>query len=347
MLDVHEEPKRTLLVALGNLEILDQIPGGLEKFVRDGGAVLLASDRGTTSPDAKAAIKQVAGVSISGDKLSCPDLQFCYRQQLPFCPILQSPPGSPPVHLLNFDGEPKGGRLTIKLANITFTAVDALRPPRKAGDFVRLTVGDTGHGMSPETLSRLFEPYFSTKDASRGPGLGLSITSATVAEHGGWLEVESREGRGTTFHLHLPRSNEPESAPRETPVADPKSMEGRERILVVDDEELVRMVTKAVLAYRGYEIVEAEDGEDAVAKYRQAATPFDLVLMDLHMPRLNGRDALLRIRESHPGAKFVLLSGGLQEEAAEGAASLEGVAFLHKPFDNQELVRLVRQMLDQ
>ena len=212
---------------------------------------------------------------------------------------------------------------------------------------MRLTVGDTGHGMSPETLSRLFEPYFSTKDASRGPGLGLSITSATVAEHGGWLEVESREGRGTAFHLYLPRSHEPESAPRETPVADPKSMEGRERILVVDDEELVRMVTKAVLAYRGYEIVEAEDGEDAVAKYRQAAPPFDLVLMDLHMPRLNGRDALLRIRESHPGSKFVLLSGGLQEEAAEGAASLEGVAFLHKPFDNQELVRLVRQMLDQ
>ena len=243
------------------------------------------------------------------------------------------------------DAMPQGGRLTIELANLTFTP-DAARPPRKPGDFVRLTVGDTGRGMSPETMSRLFEPYFSTKDASRGPGLGLSITSATVAEHGGWLEVESREGVGTSFHLYLPRSNEPESAPREGPVPDAKSMEGRERILIVDDEELVRMVTKAVLAYRGYHIVEAEDGEDAVAKYTQATAPFDLVLMDLHMPKLNGRVALLRIRESHPGAKFILLSGGLQDEAADGAVNLEGVAFLHKPFDNQELVRLVRQMLD-
>ena len=244
------------------------------------------------------------------------------------------------------DSMPKGGKLGFELANVTFDAGAVLTPPRKAGDFVRLTISDTGHGMSPETLSRIFEPYFSTKDASRGPGLGLSITSATISEHGGWMEVESREGAGTKFHVFLPRDSEPETAPRQVPVADPRSTEGRERLLVVDDEELVRMVIKAVLSYRGYQVSDAEDGQDAVEKYRAASPPFDLVLMDMHMPRLNGHDAIMRIREINPKVKAVLLSGGLQDGASDSATSLPGVAFLHKPFENQELVRLVRELLD-
>ena len=244
------------------------------------------------------------------------------------------------------DSMPKGGKLGFELANVTFDGGENHAPPRKAGDFVRLTISDTGHGMSPETLSRIFEPYFSTKDASRGPGLGLSITSATVSEHGGWMEVESREGVGTKFHVYLPRDSDPETAPRQAPVADVKATEGRERLLVVDDEELVRMVIKAVLSYRGYQVSDAEDGQDAVEKYRAASPPFDLVLMDMHMPRLNGHDAIMRIREINPRVKAVLLSGGLQDGASDSATSLPGVAFLHKPFENQELVRLVRELLD-
>ena len=244
------------------------------------------------------------------------------------------------------DSMPKGGKLGFELANVTFDTGTTHTPPRTAGGFVRLTISDTGHGMSPETLSRIFEPYFSTKDASRGPGLGLSITSATVSEHGGWMEVESREGVGTKFHVYLPRDSDPETAPRQAPVADVKATEGRERLLVVDDEELVRMVIKAVLSYRGYQVSDAEDGQDAVEKYRAASPPFDLVLMDMHMPRLNGHDAIMRIREINPEVKAVLLSGGLQDGASDSATSLPGVAFLHKPFENQELVRLVRELLD-
>ena len=160
------------------------------------------------------------------------------------------------------------------------------------------------------------------------------------------MEAESRPGEGTRFHILLPRCQETETAPRTAPVADSKAMEGRERILVVDDEELVRMVTKAVLAYQGYQIVEAEDGEDAVEKFTKASPPFDLVLMDVHMPRLNGHDALLQMRAVNSRTRAILLSGGLHDPASEGAAGLEGVKFLHKPFENQELVRLVRETLD-
>ena len=242
------------------------------------------------------------------------------------------------------DAMPKGGTLTITVENASFSAA-AAQAPRKVGDFVRLTVTDTGHGMTPETASRVFEPYFSTKDLSRGPGLGLSIAAAVVADHSGWMEVESQTGKGSRFSIFLPRTSESATAPRKASPAEPKAMEGRERILVVDDEELVRLVTKAVLAYRGYQMVEAEDGEDALKKYSAAPGSFDLVLMDMHMPKLNGYDALLRIRELNPKAKAIVLSGGVHDPD-DNFAQMAGVAFLHKPFENQELLSLVRQMLD-
>jgi len=134
---------------------------------------------------------------------------------------------------------------------------------------------------------------------------------------------------------------------REARVADGKRFEGHERILVVDDEALVRMVLRAVLAYCGYQIFEAEDGLEAVRKCANATQPFDLILIDLHMPRLSGHDALKRIRQHHPGARAIFLSGGWPEREAPLSAELKGVRFLPKPFENQELVRLVREVLDQ
>jgi PAS domain S-box-containing protein len=242
------------------------------------------------------------------------------------------------------DAMPQGGTLTMTVENTSFPPAQT-PPPRKAGDFVRLAVTDTGHGMTPETASRVFEPYFSTKDLSRGPGLGLSIAAAVVADHGGWMEAESQLGKGARFSIFLPRTTEISPAPPKPALPEPRPVEGRERILVVDDEELVRLVTKAVLAYRGYRIVEAEDGEDALRKYSADPGSFDLVLMDMHMPKLNGYDALLGIREVNPKVRAIVLSGGVHDPA-EDFARLAGVAFLHKPFENQELLQLVRQTLD-
>lgn len=242
------------------------------------------------------------------------------------------------------DAMPRGGMLTFSAENVRITPEQA-HGSRRAGDFVRLSVRDTGLGMPPEVVGRIFEPYFSTKDLSRGPGLGLSITAAMVAEHSGWMEVESEVGRGSVFSIFLPRSPEAEPKRVLAPAVETSAVEGKEQILVVDDEELVRMVTKAVLAYRGYRIIEAEDGEDAVAKYAANAGAISLVLMDLHMPKLNGHEALVRIREINPKVRAVMLSGGLQE--ADGRlGEMEHVAFLQKPFENQELLRVVRQLLD-
>ena len=242
------------------------------------------------------------------------------------------------------DAMPKGGAITFSTDNVRFTPAEAVGS-RRAGEFVRLSVRDTGLGMSPEVLARIFEPYYTTKDLSRGRGLGLSIVSAMVAEHSGWMEVESQIGRGSVFSIFLPRAAGPPPKRAQAPAIETNALAGNEQILVVDDEELVRMVTKAVLAYRGYRIIEAADGGEAVEKYAAHAGSIGLVLMDLHMPRLNGHEALLRIREINPRVPAILLSGGLQE--ADGRlGELERVVFLQKPFENQELLRVVRQLLD-
>ena len=245
------------------------------------------------------------------------------------------------------DAMPHGGELVFQLAQERHDASSEVTP-RKPGEYVKISVLDTGQGISPEVLSRVFDPYFTTRDLSERSGLGLSIAHTVVAEHGGWMEVESRPGRGSCFTVFLPRNRQAEMVPppRSLPLLDARALEGTERILIADDEELVRIVMRAVLAFRGYQIVEAVNGEDAVEKYTQSPKPFDLVLMDVHMPRLNGLDALAQIRQRDPRVKAVMLSGGLQEKDAEHSAEIEGVRFLQKPFENQELVCLVREMID-
>jgi two-component system cell cycle sensor histidine kinase/response regulator CckA len=247
------------------------------------------------------------------------------------------------------DAMPHGGELAIILEDVTFMGSN-LSPPRRAGDFVRLTVSDTGEAMPPEVLGRLFEPYFATKILHKGVGLGLSIAYNIVIGHGGWLEVASRVGQGNQFHVYLPltretEKREPELA-HELSEADTQALEGKEKVLVADDEELVRLVVRAVLSYRGYQIVEATNGEEAIKLYREASPPYDLVLLDVHMPNLNGWETLVRLRQLDPGVTAILLSGGLTDEENEKAVKLGAASLLPKPFDNLNLLRLVRKTLD-
>jgi signal transduction histidine kinase/ActR/RegA family two-component response regulator len=244
------------------------------------------------------------------------------------------------------DAMPGGGTLTISMEKAVF-GPDAVEP-RKPGAFVRISVTDTGAGMEREVLSRLFEPYFTTKEFGQGGGLGLAITNSIVRDHGGWMEVESEPGKGSRFDAYFAALNQPaeESKPAPIPVSENQTLEGKETILLVDDEELVRLVARAVLGYRGYHIMEAIHGLDAVEKYRANADKIDLVLMDLHMPRMNGWDALARIRELDPSAQVIMLSGGSTDDLPDSLKQLGAAAILQKPFENIELVELVRRTLD-
>ena len=248
------------------------------------------------------------------------------------------------------DAMPAGGQLCLRLENVSRPPPEAV-PANATNEFVKLTVSDTGEGMPPEVLSRLFEPYFTTKALGKGTGLGLSIAYGVITDHGGWMEVESKVGTGSQFHAYFPRAQTTAEqrleASTELSGAESSALQGSELVLVVDDDEMVRLVVRAVLSYRGYQVVEASDGEEAVRKYRETSPSFDLVLLDLNMPRLNGWDAMAQILETDPQARIILLSGGMTDGEVERAILVGARDFLMKPFENPDLVRLVRRILDE
>ena len=245
------------------------------------------------------------------------------------------------------DAMPKGGKITFQAVNRHFADAE-VRPPRLPGDFLQITVRDTGQGMSKDVLARLFEPYFTTKEYGKGAGLGLSIANHLVVQQGGWMEVESEPGYGSQFHVLLPRVKAPVSREEHSPARLPdlgENLDGGETILVADDEETVRVVIRAMLSYHGYKMIEAGDGGEAIEKFRAAAGGIDMVLLDVQMPHVNGWDALRRIREISSQVPVLMLSGGLLEPQPKGGPA-PAAEVLQKPFDSTELLRAVRRALD-
>jgi CheY-like chemotaxis protein/nitrogen-specific signal transduction histidine kinase len=245
------------------------------------------------------------------------------------------------------DAMPNGGELTITCTNREITAHDA-QPPRHAGKFVRISVSDTGHGMTRKVLSGLFEPRFSTNEFSKSAGLGLSVANHMVVEHNGWMEAESQYQEGSRFHFFLPRTTDslPSKASKEHHMVVGSVLKSMETILLVDDESAVRSVIAMTLSFQGYKILEATDGEDAVEQYHRAAKEIDLVLLDLQMPRMNGWDTMDKILEMNPEARVLLLSGASPNPPELNAAD-RAMGFLMKPFQGGQLLRAIRDALDE
>jgi CheY-like chemotaxis protein len=210
---------------------------------------------------------------------------------------------------------------------------------------VRLSVSDTGCGMDKATLARIFEPFFTTKQAGKGTGLGLATIHGIVAQSGGQITVDSEPGRGTTFHIYLPKTNElpatrfVQSAPGECPG-------GSETILLVDNEDVLRVLVRRILVARGYHVLEARCGDEALKIAAEHAGPIDLLLSDFAMRGLRGmelRDAL----RSRGGAMKVLLMSGFFENGIEAADSRSpACAVIQKPFTSDQLALHIRRMLD-
>jgi two-component system, cell cycle sensor histidine kinase and response regulator CckA len=247
------------------------------------------------------------------------------------------------------DAMPRGGTLTVEMANTTFAAASVA--PRHPGEFVRVSVSDTGTGMPPEVLKRLFEPYFTTKEYGKGAGLSLSIAAHVLAEHGGWMEAESVLGQGSRFHVFLPRC-----LPRDQEAvtiaevgceAPPAALEGAETILVADDEPSVRTVVRAILQFRGYHVLEAAAGHEALEQFQRNLDLVDLVLLDVDMPGLDGWDTLAHLRKLSSGVPVLMLSGGNSGSWEQKLSELGAGGLIEKPFKNQELLRAVRTALDE
>ena len=240
------------------------------------------------------------------------------------------------------DAMPTGGKLSIETRNVDLAPSAGAE---RHGPHVALIVSDTGHGMDRETLAHLFEPFFTTKDLGKGTGLGLATVHGIVQQNNGHVEVESEPGRGSTFTVYLPRLQGPVAAPapeRRALVWEPE-LRGSESILLVEDEEGLGVVISELLGTAGYKVVHAKDPVEALAHVRQQRPAFDVLLTDVIMPQMNGRDLALKVRAIQPKIKAIFMSG--YAEDALGTVLAADVAFLQKPFTQAALLRKLREVL--
>lgn len=241
------------------------------------------------------------------------------------------------------DAMPRGGRLVITTANCKAAEAAALRLP--PGQYVRLTVRDTGEGMDAEACRRVFEPFFSTKPRDKGTGLGLSIVYGIVKQGGGEVFVESQPGEGTVFTVYWPRATGARqvTAPRQPAVP---AAANREVILLVEDEDGVRRLVRDTLVRHGYSVLEAADGLQALQVFEEHAARIDLLLTDVVMPQMSGRELAVRLTSRRPDLVVMFMSGYTGDVMAEHGLLEPGVLLLPKPFSAPTLLRRLREALD-
>src|SRR6266516_3968683 len=256
------------------------------------------------------------------------------------------------------DAMPQGGKLTIETGNVELgPGYVETHPGARAGAFALLAVSDTGSGLDTETAAHLFEPFFTTKEVGKGTGLGLATVYGIVKQSEGYITVYSEPGHGTTFKIYLPRAAAPGARPPRPPVppgpltltAGPSkaTARGSETILVVEDEEAVRSLSRRALEASGYTVLAAADGPDAVRLLERYGGPIHLVLTDVIMPGMNGRELVQRLVQRRPGLRVLYMSGYPGDAIVHRGALEPGMAFLQKPFMPEDLARKVREVLDQ
>jgi CheY-like chemotaxis protein len=245
------------------------------------------------------------------------------------------------------DAMPKGGKLAIATALVTIDeAYVQLHPEAHAGQFVRLSVTDTGTGMSQETLVRIFEPFFTTKEVGKGTGLGLATVYGIVKQHNGWVDVESELGVGTKFVVHLPASSKSFDTSFERAPQKPAVKGGHETILIVEDEPVLRELARVILTDYKYEVLEAGTGAEAIRIFEQCQGRIDLLLTDMVMPEgMTGRELAEELRRRKPDLK-VIYTSGYSPDVMGGDLALRDANFLQKPYPPPLLAKTVRECLD-
>jgi PAS domain S-box-containing protein len=241
------------------------------------------------------------------------------------------------------DAMPRGGRLTITTANVHLEIKDVQFfvdvPP---GDYVRISVSDTGMGMDRETRERLFEPFFTTKE--KGTGLGLALAYGIIKKHGGFIQVFSEPGKGSTFEVNLLACMSDETCVKKKDIVSLRR--GTETILVVDDEPMVKDLARDVLKRYGYTVLTAGGGEEAIETFQQRSGEIDAVILDMVMPTMEGREVFRRLQEIKPGVKVIVSSGYSHDRDADDLFEQGARSFVQKPFRIAELVRVVGEVME-
>jgi two-component system, cell cycle sensor histidine kinase and response regulator CckA len=245
------------------------------------------------------------------------------------------------------DAMPDGGSLAIDSRNVSFDdKFCALRPLAKPGQYAMLAVTDTGTGMDEVTLSRIFEPFFTTKEFGKGTGLGLATIYGIARQHGGFIDVQSKLGCGSTFRVYLPISTEPRL--RKERVEDGSRVQGgSETILVAEDHEGLRTIAYEILTNLGYNVLVAADGEKALQEFEKQETRIGLAILDVMLPKLSGPEVFARINARRPELPVIFATGYSADMAMPKQAQECGLPVLQKPYTARVLARRVREILDE
>jgi CheY-like chemotaxis protein len=245
------------------------------------------------------------------------------------------------------DAMPRGGKLMIETVNVKLdnSLISQFAAGGAPGDYVMISVSDTGEGMDADTQSRIFEPFFTTKELGKGTGLGLSTVYGIVKQSGGQVAVKTEVGIGTTFKVYLPRVDSvAESLYAEGGVQ--KLDAGTETVLVVEDDEALRGLVSQVLTKRGYKVLMAADPQSAVEINAQHRGPIQLLLTDFVLRQMNGHELAQKVTASRPGTRVLFMSGYTSEAIAHQGNLEADVSFLQKPFTTAGLAQKVREVLD-
>jgi two-component system cell cycle sensor histidine kinase/response regulator CckA len=244
------------------------------------------------------------------------------------------------------DAMPTGGRLIIETSNAELDRTyNSTHPIVKPGRYVLLAVSDTGTGMDTETQAHIFEPFFTTKEAGKGTGLGLATVYGVVKQSGGFIWVYSELGKGTSFKIYLPRVDQPEDKANTTPPF-AEAPRGTETILLAEDEQDVREVAREFLESGGYTVIEACNGADALRLATEHKAAIDLLVSDMVMPGMTGKELARRLKQQHSGLGVVYMSGYSEQTAAETAETDGNMLLLTKPFSRGSILRTVREALN-
>jgi len=241
---------------------------------------------------------------------------------------------------------PTGGRLIIETSNAELDRTyNSTHPIVRPGRYVLLAVSDTGTGMNAETQAHIFEPFFTTKEPGKGTGLGLATVYGVVKQSGGFIWVYSELGKGTSFKIYLPRVDQPEDKgnPAQSFAEAPR---GTETILLAEDEQDVREVAREFLESGGYTVIEAFNGAEALRLAAEHKASIDLLVTDMVMPGMTGKELAGRLQHQHSGLGVIYMSGYSEQTVVENAQTDSGMLLLTKPFSRGSILRAVREALN-
>jgi len=250
------------------------------------------------------------------------------------------------------DAMPDGGTLTVRTANVSEEESRSVAPNLMSpGEYVLCELQDTGTGMPPEVVQKIYEPFFSTKEVGKGTGLGLSTVYGIIKQTGGFIFCDSDVGKGTTFRIYLPRVHRDDKAEKAgegvavAKEAKAVDLTGKGTILLVEDEDAVRSFASRALATRGYTVLEASSGDEALEIVDEQAGNIDLVLSDVVMPEMDGPTMLKELRKRGVTTKVVFISGYAEDAFEKNLEGQEDFAFLPKPFSLKQLAEAVKEAM--